>query len=155
MNFFMQQAIEESRLGIQAGHGGPFGAVLVQNGGIIASGHNMVLQENDPTAHAEIVTLRLAAKKLGTFCLSGCEMYSSCEPCPMCYSALHWARIDRLFFAAKRSDAARIGFDDEKLYGILAGKEKPQFSCLYMGKTEQDGAVEIMELFHKNAGQLY
>ena len=113
---FMHEAIRLSVEKMREGRGGPFGAVIVKDGQIISRGWNEVTTTNDPTAHAEIVAIREACRKLGTFRLDGCELYTSCEPCPMCLSAIYWARIDRLFFAATRQDAAGAGFDDEFLY---------------------------------------
>ena len=112
---FLKQAIEISSTNIKKG-GGPFGAVIVKNGEIIAATGNSVTNTNDPTAHAEINAIRLASKKLNTFDLSGCEIYSSCEPCPMCLGAIYWARIDELYFAASKIDAKHAGFDDEFIY---------------------------------------
>jgi len=113
---FMHEAIRLSIEKMREGRGGPFGAVIVQDGRVISRGSNAVTTANDPTAHAEIVAIRAACRKLGTFRLDGCELYASCEPCPMCLSAIYWARIGRLFFAATRQDAAAAGFDDEFLY---------------------------------------
>jgi tRNA(Arg) A34 adenosine deaminase TadA len=101
---------------MRAGKGGPFGAVVTRNGKIIATGHNQVTSANDPTAHAEIVAIREACKKLKSFQLDECELYTSCEPCPMCLSAIYWARIQRVYFGNTRKDAARIGFDDNLIY---------------------------------------
>jgi guanine deaminase len=116
---FLREAIRLSREHMQAGDGGPFGSVIVRDGEIIASGWNSVLSTNDPTAHAEVVAIRAACHRLGTFSLAGCVIYASCEPCPMCLSATYWARVDRLVFAASRHDAALAGFDDEWLYREL------------------------------------
>ncbi|HWK45735.1 MAG TPA: nucleoside deaminase [Stellaceae bacterium] len=110
---FMRRAIALSQ-GI--GEGGPFGAVIVKDGRIIAEGNNRVTSTNDPTAHAEIVAIRNACATLNSFSLAGCEIYSSCEPCPMCLAAIYWARLDRIHYGNSRIDAARIGFDDEFLY---------------------------------------
>lgn len=114
--FFMREAIRLSIEKMREGRGGPFGAVIVKDGRVISRGWNQVTTTNDPTAHAEVVAIRDACRKLGTFRLDGCELYASCEPCPMCLSAIYWARIDRLYFAAARQDAAAAGFDDEFLY---------------------------------------
>lgn len=99
-----------------AGRGGPFGAVVVREGEIIGRGANLVTSTNDPTAHAEVTAIRDACRHLGTFTLAGCEIYTSCEPCPMCLAAIYWARIEKIFYANTRHDAARIGFDDDYLY---------------------------------------
>lgn len=113
---FMREAIQLSIEKMESGEGGPFGAVIVKNNKIIGRGWNRVTSANDPTAHAEIMAIRDACQTLGTFELSGCQIYSSCEPCPMCLAAIYWARLDRLYFAASRTDAAAAGFDDEHLY---------------------------------------
>jgi guanine deaminase len=112
---FMRRAIELSVENVKKG-GGPFGAVITRKGKILAESCNLVTALNDPTAHAEINVIRAAAQKLGTFDLSGCEVYSSCEPCPMCLGAIYWARIDKVFFANTTSDAKNIGFDDSLIY---------------------------------------
>ncbi len=112
----MRHAVRLSEERMHEGHGGPFGAVIVKDGKVIAEGWNMVTSANDPTAHAEVVAIRIACKKLGTFSLEGCDIYASCEPCPMCLAAIYWARIDHIFFANTREEAAAIGFDDELLY---------------------------------------
>jgi tRNA(Arg) A34 adenosine deaminase TadA len=113
---FMREAIALSVRGMREGMGGPFGAVVVKDGQIIGRGSNEVTTANDPTAHAEIVAIREACRTLASFRLDGCEIYSSCEPCPMCLSAIYWARISRMYYAATRQDAAGAGFDDEFLY---------------------------------------
>lgn len=112
---FMKEAIRMSRESVENG-GGPFGAVIVKAGEIIAKASNKVTQDNDPTAHAEVTAIRTAAKKLKTFNLSGCEIYTSCEPCPMCFGAIYWARLDKLYFAGTKADAKDIGFDDSFIY---------------------------------------
>ena len=105
--------------------GGPFGAVVVCGGQIVGRGHNRVTLDNDPTAHAEVVAIRDACERLGNFELSGCELYTSCEPCPMCFSAIHWARLERVWYAASEGDAAAAGFDDESIhYELCAPSEK-------------------------------
>ena len=113
---FMREAIRLSRERMNAGKGGPFGAVVVMDDQIIARGNNQVTVCNDPTAHAEVVAIRVACESLQSFSLKGCELYSSCEPCPMCLSAVYWSRVDRLYFAGSRDDAAAAGFDDAFLY---------------------------------------
>ena len=115
----MSRAVQEAYAGLRSGDGGPFGAVIVRGGEIIAADHNRVLSSNDPTAHAEINVIRKAAARLGRYDLSDCELYTSCEPCPMCFAAVHWARIPKMFYGADRQDAASGGFDDEHLYRIL------------------------------------
>jgi guanine deaminase len=115
----MRRAIALSAEKMRAGLGGPFGAVIARAGEIIAEGHNQVTSGNDPTAHAEVVAIREACRKLGAFSLQGCEMYTSCEPCPMCLGAIYWARLDRVYYANTRTDAAAIGFDDDHIYREL------------------------------------
>jgi guanine deaminase len=112
---FMDEAIRLSLENVKNG-GGPFGAVIVRGGKIIAKGFNQVTQKNDPTCHAEVTAIREAAKKLNNFELSGCEIYSSCEPCPMCLGAIYWARIDKIYYANTKLDAKKIGFDDSFIY---------------------------------------
>lgn len=117
---FMRRAIALSRERMQAGEGGPFGAVVVKDGVIVGEGWNQVLGTNDPTAHAEIVAIRAACARLGTFDLQSCDVYTTCEPCPMCLAAILWARIGRMYYANTRDDAAAIGFDDESFYREVA-----------------------------------
>ena len=115
---FMRRAIQLSIDNLEKG-GGPFGAVIVRDGGIIAEAANSVTLDNDPTCHAEVNAIRIAAKELSNFDLSGCVIYSSCEPCPMCLGAIYWARLDGLFYANTKADAAAIDFDDEFIYQEL------------------------------------
>jgi len=112
----MRRAIDLSEAMMRSNRGGPFGAVVVKDGAVIAEGFNKVTSDNDPTAHAEIVAIRAACEHLGTFLLDGCEIYTSCEPCPMCLAAIYWARISRIYYANTRQDAAGIGFDDNHIY---------------------------------------
>lgn len=114
----MREAIRLADESVANG-GGPFGAVIVKDGEIIAATSNRVTLDNDPTAHAEVNCIRMACKRLGTFDLSGCTIYTSCEPCPMCLGAIYWARIDRIFYGNNRQDAADIGFDDDFIYQEL------------------------------------
>src|SRR6202140_2642607 len=118
-NPFMARAIQLSIDNVRSGRGGPFGAVVVKNGTIIAEAANQVTSTNDPTAHAEMVAIREACRKLAVFDLDGCEIYSSCEPCPMCLGAIYWARLSRIYFATTAEDAAKAGFDDSFIYGEL------------------------------------
>ena len=113
---FMKEAVELARKSLETGVGGPFGAVVVQNGIIIGKGSNAVVPLNDPTAHAEIMAIREACRQLDSFQLKGCELYTSCEPCPMCLSAIYWAHLDTIYYAASRQDAANAGFDDAFIY---------------------------------------
>jgi guanine deaminase len=121
MNQYMQLAVEAAEEGMKKNMGGPFGAVIVRNGKVIAVAHNEVVGTNDPTAHAEVVAIRRATAKLGRFDISDCEIYSTCEPCPMCLAAIHWAGIRKLYFGADRHDATVGGFDDEFIYNLMEG----------------------------------
>ena len=118
-NAFMQEAIERAVENAQSGRGGPFAAVVVKEGRIIAAGANCVTSTNDPTAHAEVNAIREACRVLRTFQLTGCEIYTSCEPCPMCLGAIYWARPERVYFGATAADAAAAGFDDSFIYDEL------------------------------------
>jgi tRNA(Arg) A34 adenosine deaminase TadA len=117
---FMQEAIRLSFETMRSNTGGPFGAVVVKDGKIIARGFNKVVSTNDPTAHAEIVAIREACKALNDFQLSGCEIYTSCEPCPMCMAAIYWSRPEKVYYANSKTDAAKIGFDDDFIYSEIA-----------------------------------
>jgi guanine deaminase len=121
---YMAETVREALIGMTSGSGGPFGAIIVHEGRIISRAHNMVLESFDPTAHAEIAAIRMASSSLKRFDLSGCVIYSSCEPCPMCFAAIFWARIPKLIYANTREEAKNIGFDDNLLYDILSGKSK-------------------------------
>ena len=138
----MSRAIELAGEGMQSGAGGPFGAVIAREGRIVAEGVNRVTSSHDPTAHAEIVAIREACRALGGFSLAGCEIYSSCEPCPMCLSAICWARLDRLTYAATRHDAAAIGFDDARLYEEL--QRDPSERALDTRQLARDEAARLM-----------
>jgi tRNA(Arg) A34 adenosine deaminase TadA len=133
-NAFMSQAIELSIENVRSGRGGPFAAVVVKDGRIIAQGTNLVTSTNDPTAHAEIVAIREASRALGNFQLSGCEMYATCEPCPMCLGAIYWARPAKVYFASTGKDAAAHGFDDafifEELQRPLDGRRIPMVQLM-------------------------
>ena len=122
-NRFMSRAIELSIESVKSG-GGPFGSVIIKNNEIISEGMNRVTKNNDPTAHGEIVAIRNACKNLNDFSLKGCELYTSCEPCPMCLSAIYWSRIDKIYYANTRDDAKKIDFDDSLIYSELAKKIK-------------------------------
>lgn len=116
----MRHAVRLSAERMREGAGGPFGAVIVKDGKVIAEGWNRVTSSNDPTAHAEVTAIRRACEVLGTFSLKGCDIYTSCEPCPMCLAAIYWARLDHIYFANTRADAAAIGFDDDMIYGEVS-----------------------------------
>ncbi len=141
---FMSEAIRLSISNVEEGKGGPFGAVIVKNGVIIARGANSVTSTNDPTAHAEVVAIRNACAALGTFQLDGCEIYTSCEPCPMCLGAIYWARPDKMYYANSKEDAAAIEFDDQFIYEEMAKpiSERKLF-------TQQIMRTEALEAFNK------
>ena len=113
---FMREALHLAEVGMRGGRGGPFGCVVVRKGEVVGRGHNRVTSTNDPTAHAEVVAIRDACANLETFQLDDCELYTSCEPCPMCLSAIYWARIPTIYYGNTRTDAAAIGFDDDFIY---------------------------------------
>jgi len=140
---FLNEAIRLSRENLTDGSGGPFGAVIVKHGKIIAEGKNEVLASNDPTAHAEIQAIRNACKHLGTFNLEGCEIYSSCEPCPMCLSAIYWARIDKIYYSNTRKDAAKIGFNDDFIYKELSLEDTSR--KIKMHHVKLDSAQKILD----------
>lgn len=143
----MQLAIEKSHVGMRNYKGGPFGAVIVKDGEIISTAHNEVTSTNDPTAHAETVAIRRACEKLGTYHLEGCEIYCSCEPCPMCMGAIYWARIEKVYYACTREDAAQIGFDDSFIYDEL---KKPLSSRKISAKQlMKEEAIKALEEWHK------
>ncbi len=141
---FMRKAIAISKKSVENG-GGPFGAVIVKDGVVVASSNNQVTKNNDPTAHAEVMAIRKACKKLNTFDLTGCVLYASCEPCPMCLSAMYWAHIDHYFYANQKEDAKSIGFDDQFIYEEL---DKP-VSKRFMPREQilRDEAMEVFRMW--------
>jgi len=141
----MQAAITQSKQGMEANEGGPFGAVIVKDGAVIARANNQVISTNDPTAHAEIQAIRAACAALGTFQLTGCTLYTSCEPCPMCLGAIYWARPDKVFYANTREDAAAIDFDDNLIYEELdkpLGQRRIPFE-----QISREQAIEVFRLW--------
>lgn len=149
---FLARAIELARHGSESGEGGPFGAVIVRDGKIIAEGWNRVVASHDPTAHAEISAIRTACASAGSFHLHGCTLYASSEPCPMCLSAAYWAHIDRIVFANSRAEAAAIGFCDDELYSEL----NRHFSSrsIVMEHHPIPGALEPLEHWAANPGRI-
>ena len=139
---FMTRAIELSLVSVRS-NGGPFGCVIVKNNEIIAEGSNKVTIINDPTAHAEIVTIRKACKALNNFNLEGTEMYTSCEPCPMCLSAIYWSHIDKIYYGNTRLDAAKIGFDDNYIYNELSKKKSQR--KIPMQQINQEDAIKVFK----------
>ena len=151
-NAFMARAIQLSIENVLAGAGGPFGAVVVKGGEILAEGVNCVTISNDPTAHAEVVAIREACGKLHTFELSQCEIYTSCEPCPMCLGAIYWARPDRVFFAGTAADAAAAGFDDSLIYQeIVLPQPQRKIPMLQMMREE---ALEAFRAWEKQLNKI-
>jgi tRNA(Arg) A34 adenosine deaminase TadA len=140
----MRRAIELSKQSVRNG-GGPFGAVIARNGEIVAEGSNCVTIDCDPTAHAEVSTIRKACKALGTFDLSGCEIFTSCEPCPMCFGAIYWAHLDKIYMGNDRKDAAKIGFDDDFIYQEIAldAKDRKKPSVVLL----RDEALEAFKMW--------
>lgn len=151
-NPFMARAIQLSLENVLSGHGGPFGAVVVKDGTIIAEGANQVTSTNDPTAHAEVVAIREACKVLGVFDLEGCEIYTSCEPCPMCLGAIYWARLSRIFFANLAADASSIGFDDSAIYRELSQSHSQRTIPMVQMMREQ--ALEAFRAWENNPGKI-
>lgn len=149
---FMHQAIALSRRGMEAGDGGPFGAVIVKEGQVVGEGWNRVLVAKDPTAHGEIVAIRDTCKKLASFNLTGCELYTSSQPCPMCLGAIYWARIDRVYYGNSVKDAAAIGFDDESFYEQLTRpshmRQVPEVQVL------GDEAIQVFRDYAKKPGRV-
>jgi guanine deaminase len=149
---FMRQAIQLAKEGMLSGQGGPFGCVIVKDGKIVGQGSNRVLTTQDPTAHAEVVAIREACKNLNHFQLDGCELYASCEPCPMCLGAIYWARPDRVFFACTKEDAAAIGFDDELIYREI--EIKPSDRKIPMENLLREESLEAFELWKAKGNKL-
>ncbi len=148
---FMQMAIELSVNNVTQGQGGPFGAVIVKDGKLIAASANKVVPTNDPTAHAEVSAIRIACQELNTYILSGCEIYTSCEPCPMCLAAIYWARIDKIYYANTKVDAAAIGFDDHFIYQELDKPiEKRQLPIIQLMRDE---ALSAFKLWSESEGK--
>jgi len=142
---FMKRAIELSIKSVNNG-GGPFGSIIVKGDKIIAEGSNKVTSNNDPTAHGEIVAIREACKKLNNFSLNGCELYSTCEPCPMCLSAIYWARIDKIYYANTREDARKIDFDDSLIYTELQKNiDKRKIPMIQILRNEALKAFELWD----------
>ena len=139
----MEKAVELSLENMRAGKGGPFGAIIVRQGKIVGTGANHVTSDNDPTAHAEVVAIRDACKNLGTFQLDDCEIYTSCEPCPMCLAAIYWARPNAIYYANTRKDAADIGFDDDFLYEEL--KKNLEERSLPIHQLDKSNALKVFD----------
>jgi tRNA(Arg) A34 adenosine deaminase TadA len=145
---FMRRAVELSREGVRRGAGGPFGAVIVRGGEIVGEGHNCVFANNDPTAHGEVMAIRDACRKAGTLSLEGCDIYTSCAPCPMCLAAIYWARIATIYYGNTAEDASNLGFDDGEIYRQIAldpaARSIPSACCLH-----EEAAVVFKEWSEK------
>ena len=150
-NKFMKRAIELSENSAN-GTGGPFGSVIVKDEKIIAEASNEVTFTNDPTAHAEIVAIRKACKKLNTFNLSGCNLYASCEPCPMCLSAIYWSHVDNIFYANTREDAKKINFDDSLIYSEISKKNEDR--KIPIKQMLRDEALKAFEIWNKKTDKI-
>ena len=150
-NIFMMRAIELSIESAKS-KGGPFGSVVVKNNKIISEGFNKVTMNNDPTAHGEIVAIRSACQKLNTFNLSGCDLYSSCEPCPMCLSAIYWSRIENVFYANTRIDAKRIDFDDSFIYSEI--NKDLENRKIKMHQMHRDEALEAFKIWENKEDKI-
>lgn len=150
----MREAIRQSKAGMDKGEGGPFGAIVVKNGQIVGRGNNRVLATNDPTAHAEVVAIRDACQNLGSFQLDDCEIYTSCEPCPMCLGAIYWARPKRVYFGCTRTDAADIQFDDDFIYEEI-GTPLEQRQIPMIPLLREEALVVFREWQEKSDKTLY
>jgi len=150
---YMKRAIELALENVTESKGGPFGAVVVKDGEIIGQGANLVTDTNDPTAHAEIIAIREATKKIGSFSLEGCEIYASCEPCPMCLGAIYWAHIEKLYYAATKDDAAKSDFDDSVIYKELSlPKDQRSIQSL---QIMRDDAVKVFEAWNESGQKIH
>ena len=146
MNDFMKLAVEEAEKGIASNEGGPFGCVIVKNGEVVGKGHNQVVKNNDPTCHGEMMAIRDACRKTGNFDLSGCELYTTGEPCPMCFGAILWANISKVFYGCNINDTEKIGFRDRRFY---EDSEKIKAELF-----EENGREECLELYRKYSQRL-
>ena len=152
MNKYMEMAIKEAEEGIKNNHGGPFGSVIVKNEEVIAGGHNHVLKNNDPTCHGEVDAIRKACEKLGSFDLTGCELYTTGEPCPMCLAACMWANIDKVYYGATIEDNEKIGFRDKKFDELMGGREK---LADYLEEIDRDECLKLFEEYNKMNAERY
>ena len=148
---FMREAVAAAQEGAARGDGGPFGAVIVRDGQVVARAWNRVIRECDPTAHAEVNAIRAACRAAGRFHLEACDLYTSCEPCPMCLGAIYWARLRTVYYAATRDDAAGVGFCDARIYDELA--LRPALRSVQFVKTESKDAVAAMCAWQASAGR--
>lgn len=153
MDNYMEKAIEVANNGIDNNEGGPFGAIIVDKlGNIVSCGNNKVILNNDPTAHAEIVAIREACKKLNNYDLSEYVLYTSCEPCPMCLSAIIWANIKYVYYGCTKEDAKKIGFKDEKIYDFFNQKDK---DLIQLKQLDRDKCIKLFEKYKSQNGIIY
>lgn len=152
LNKYMQIAIDEARTGISKRHGGPFGSAIVKDGVVIASGHNHVLANNDPTCHGEVDAIRKACQRLSTFDLSGCEIYTTGEPCPMCLCACLWANISKVYYGCTIRDNEMIGFRDTKFDELMGGRDK---LADYLVELDREACLELFEEYNRMNAQKY
>ncbi len=153
MNKFMNQAKQNADKGIEQKEGGPFGAVITdKNGNIISNGNNQVIKQKDPTSHAEMVAIRNACKKLDKYDLSDCILYTSCEPCPMCLSAIIWANITEVYYGCTKEDAGHIGFRDDVIYDYLKGKNK---DLINLKQIDREECIKTFDEYQKQNGIIY
>lgn len=145
MNKFMEMAIEEAKKGILQGHGGPFGCVIVKNDEIVGKGHNEVLKNNDPTCHGEIMAIHEACKTLNTFDLTGCEVYTTGEPCPMCLAAILWANIEKVYYGCNIFDTEKIGFRDNKFYKF---QNNPSQRQKMIKELDRDQCLKLYDFYN-------
>lgn len=150
----MTEAIKEASRGISEASGGPFGAVVTKDGKIIGRGHNRVVEHNDPTSHGEVEAIRDACNTIGNFDLSGCELYTTCYPCPMCLGAIMWARIDKVFYCLTSDDVKEIGFDDKAFYEMFKS-ETEMDKLLVLDLTEREACLEVLKDYVKSNPTLY
>lgn len=151
---FMNEAIEESWKNLSTGHGGPFGAVIVKDGVIVGRGHNEVIKNNDPTCHGEMQAIRDACRHLGTYDLSGCELYTSAQPCPMCLSAIIWANIKTVYYGCSAEDAANIGFRDDAIYDFIKNN-CTDVQTMELHQLDRDKALPVFEEYKKKQMTIY
>ena len=151
-NRFMQLAIDEARLGIEHQHGGPFGSVVVKDGKVIGKGHNCVLKNNDPTCHGEVAAIRDACANIGSFDLSGCEIYTTGEPCHMCLCACMWANISKIYYGCTIDDNGEIGFRDDKFDELFCGRDK---LTEYMSEVDREACLALFDDYKQMSHETY
>ena len=151
-NRFMQLAIDEARLGIEQQHGGPFGSVVVKDGKVIGKGHNCVLKNNDPTCHGEVAAIRDACANIGSFDLSGCEIYTTGEPCHMCLCACMWANISKIYYGCTIDDNGKIGFRDDKFDELFGGRDK---LTEYMSEMDREACLALFDDYKQMSHETY